>query len=72
LNDSLFRSGLVDELHLTICPLIFGGRDAPTISGGDGCEHLSEAFSLKLVSRRRLGTELFCVFRQSPSRRKAR
>jgi len=31
LNDALFRAGLVDELHLTICPQIFGGRSAPTI-----------------------------------------
>src|SRR5579862_2268917 len=30
LNDALFRAGLVDELHLTICPIIFGGRQAPT------------------------------------------
>ena len=36
LNGALFRAGLVDELHLTICPKIFGGRNAPTIADGTG------------------------------------
>src|SRR6185295_14608257 len=26
LNDALFRAGLVNEVHLTVCPKIFGGR----------------------------------------------
>jgi riboflavin-specific deaminase-like protein len=29
LNAALFRAGLVNELHLTICPTIFGGRRQP-------------------------------------------
>ena len=36
LNDALFRAGLVNELHLTVCPKIFGGRAAPTIADGLG------------------------------------
>jgi riboflavin biosynthesis pyrimidine reductase len=30
---SLIEAGLVDELHLTVCPRIFGGRGAPTLTG---------------------------------------
>ena len=30
---SLLVAGLVDELHLTLCPRVFGGTGAPTISG---------------------------------------
>ncbi len=65
LNDALFRAGLVDELHLTICPRLIGGRLAPTIADGLGFPHLSEAFQLHLASTKRVGDELFCVFRRA-------
>jgi riboflavin-specific deaminase-like protein len=63
LNAALFRAGLVDELHLTICAKIFGGRLAPTIAEGLGAEHLADAARLRLVSTRRIGDELFVTFR---------
>jgi riboflavin-specific deaminase-like protein len=66
LNDALFRAGLVDELHLTLCPRIIGGRQAPTIADGLGFPHLSEAFPLQLASSKRVRDELFCVFRRTP------
>jgi riboflavin-specific deaminase-like protein len=62
-NDALFRAGLVDELHLTICPKIFGGRHAPTLADAAGCHHLADAAELTLKSFRREGDELFLVFR---------
>ena len=62
LNDALFRAGLVDELHLTLCPRIFGGRTAPTIAGGRGFARLADAAQFKLVSSRRRGDELFLVY----------
>jgi len=62
LNDALFRAGLVDELHLTLCPRLIGGRRAPTIADGLGFEHLPDAFHLRLTSTKRVGDELFCVF----------
>ncbi len=62
LNDALFRAGLVDELHLTICPRVIGGKHAPTIADGLGFARLNDAFQLKLTSTKRVGDELFCVF----------
>jgi riboflavin-specific deaminase-like protein len=62
LNGALFRAGLVSELHLTVCPKIIGGRDAPTISDGTGGLKLSDATRLALKSTRRIGDELFLVY----------
>lgn len=63
LNDALFRAGLVNELHLTVCPKIFGGRNAPTIADGLGAACLAHATPLELASSRRVGDEMFLVYR---------
>jgi 2,5-diamino-6-(ribosylamino)-4(3H)-pyrimidinone 5'-phosphate reductase len=63
LNDALFRAGLVNELHLTLCPKIFGGRDAPTIADASGVSKLADACRLSLKKARRVGDELFLTFR---------
>jgi riboflavin-specific deaminase-like protein len=36
LNFSMFELGFVDEVYLTICPYIFGGRTAPSPVDGGG------------------------------------
>jgi 2,5-diamino-6-(ribosylamino)-4(3H)-pyrimidinone 5'-phosphate reductase len=66
LNDALFRAGLVAEIHLTICPKIFGSRTAPTIADGRGFQRLADAGRFKIRSIRQFEGELFTVF----SRRK--
>jgi riboflavin-specific deaminase-like protein len=63
INSGLFAAGVVDELYLTICPKIFGGRDAPTIVDGLGIENLSDATALRLSSLRRIGDELYLVYK---------
>jgi 2,5-diamino-6-(ribosylamino)-4(3H)-pyrimidinone 5'-phosphate reductase len=68
LHDALIGAGLVDELHLTLSPRIFGGRSAPTIADGAGFTTLASAFPLQLTGARRVGQELFLTFhRHSPS-----
>jgi riboflavin-specific deaminase-like protein len=61
-NAALFRARLVNELYLTICPVIFGGRHAPTLADGDGIERLEDAIRLKLKKFERIGDELYCVY----------
>ena len=62
LNEALFRASLVDEIHLTICPKIFGGRQAPTISEGIGFPILAQAEAFRIQSIKRFKDELFTVF----------
>jgi len=62
LNDAMFRAGLVDEINLTICPKIFGGRSAPTIAEGHGFQRLANAEKFELTSIKRKKGELFTVF----------
>jgi riboflavin-specific deaminase-like protein len=67
-NDGLFRAGLVDEIHLTVCPFIVGGRAAPTIADGRGFPRLPLAARFRLASRRRVGDELFLRYIREPVR----
>ena len=62
INDALLRANLVDEIYLTLCPKIFGGRTAPTLADGAGAVSLADATKLKLKSRRRVGDELFLCY----------
>ena len=62
LNGSLFRDGLVNELHLTVCPKVFGGREAPTIADGPRALKLAAADRLSLKSVKRSGNELFLTY----------
>jgi len=63
LNEVLFRHHVVDEVYLTLCPLLFGGHYAPTMVDGKGVESLGEATRLRLKSLKRVGDELFLVYR---------
>ena len=63
LNGALFRAGLVDELHVTVCPRIFGGRQAATIVEGEGVDRLGDAIRLELESAKRVGGEMYLVYR---------
>ena len=63
INDALFRAGLVNEVHMTVCPFVFGGRTAPTLADGAGFQSLADAAQLTLTSQRRIGDEMYLVYR---------
>ena len=69
LNFELLRLGLVDELHLTVCPRVIGGRDAPTIADGEGFASLAKTVNLKMTRQRRIGDELFTTWCVRPKAR---
>ena len=62
LNASLFRQGLVDELYLTLCPLVIGGARSPSLCDGLGFA-LSDAPRLSLIEQRQVEGELFLRYR---------
>jgi riboflavin-specific deaminase-like protein len=68
IHGALVRGDLLDELHLTICPKIFGGRTAPTIADGIGVERLANATQFQLKSWRLEKDELFTVFKRRKTR----
>jgi riboflavin-specific deaminase-like protein len=63
INAALFEAGLVNEIHLTLCPVIFGGATAPTLADGKGFDTLAGAARLELASQKRVADELFLVYR---------
>ena len=62
INGALFCEDLVDEIYLTLCPIVFGGRGAPTMADGQGFEKLEDVTRLKLKARSRIADELYLVF----------
>ncbi len=62
LNAALLRAGLVNRLFLTVCPLILGGRKAPTLAGGLDPSHLDDSVRLRLDSMQRKSGELFLEY----------
>lgn len=59
---SLLVANLVDELYLTICPLILGGRDAPTPVEGTGFS-VCQSPRWQLIETRSLNHEVFLHYR---------
>jgi riboflavin-specific deaminase-like protein len=63
----LFRSfvdlGLIDQLNLTIAPYLFGGRDAPTLTGLSRT-FLGQSMPFRLTKMRVVGEECFLTYRR--------
>ncbi len=59
---SVLAAGLIDELWLTVCPLILGGADAPTPVEGKGfLAYLAP--KLELLTVKQVGGEVFLHYR---------
>jgi len=62
---SLLEQGLVDQLNLTIAPNLFGGADAPTLTGLSK-EFLPKSVHCSLLDMRVIGDECFLTYRIRP------
>ena len=61
-NAALIRAGVVDEMHITVCPLVLRGGHAPTICDGDGAKSVAGATRLKLKAIKVIKGELFLTY----------
>lgn len=59
---ALLEADLIDELHLTVCPILLGGKDAPTPVAGAGFLQ-KQAPHLELISVKQIEGELFLHYR---------
>ena len=59
----LMEADLIDDLWLTICPLIIGGKNSPTPCDGDGFT-LENAPRFTLISQQTIDNEVFLHYRR--------
>ncbi len=62
LTAALLHQNLIDELYVTVCPLLLGGATAPTLVDGDGFL-TALAPRLELLDHRIAGDEVFLHYR---------
>ncbi len=63
---ALLAADAIDELYLTLCPLVLGGTTAPTLCAGAGWPE-AIAPRLRLLSAEPVGDEVFLHYRVLPS-----
>ncbi len=64
---SILALDLIDELWLTICPIIFGGNNSPTPVGGIGLLQ-SQGKKLKLLEVKQIDQEVFLHYQVQGAR----
>jgi len=64
---SLLERGLVDQLNLTIAPFLFGGKNAPTLTGVN-LKFLPRSVRCSLKEMKIIGDECFLTYRISHKR----
>lgn len=65
---ALLEEDLVDQLNLTIAPYLFGGADAPTLTGLSK-DFLPKSVRCSLTEMRTVGEECFLTYRIKHSRK---
>lgn len=69
-NALFVESGMVDEIYMTICPVLAGGVQAPTPVDGKGL-NAGTLSRLRLMETYQGGDEVFCRYQVMPAAAKA-
>ena len=59
------KNGLVDELSVFIAPIIIGGKNSPTLAGGEGALSPQKIIKMRLVESKKLGDGILLKFHPS-------
>lgn len=59
------KNNLVDEISVFIAPIIIGGKNSPTLAGGEGVMSPKNIIKMKLVEARKLGNGILLRFHPS-------
>lgn len=56
------QAELIDEMHVTLCPLLIGGKTAPSLVGGGGFDK-NTVKKLGLIKQETVGSEIFLHYK---------
>jgi riboflavin-specific deaminase-like protein len=68
---AMLEKRLIDRLYVTLAPLIFGGREAPTLLGPAEHARLPRSIPLHLEALEIIGGEAFAIYRVERAARKS-
>jgi riboflavin-specific deaminase-like protein len=68
---SLAAEGLLDEIHLTVAPVVFGGLTAPTLTGLPDA-FLPEPLDFRIAAMRAIGGECVLHLKRSSKKKRTR
>ena len=61
LNYSLLEQNLIDKLYCFVAPLLFGGKDAPTLMEGAGITEPDQAWAIENMEMKQLENDLLII-----------
>lgn len=60
LAGAAFEAGIIDKVQMYVAPKIIGGKSSRTPVGGNGIAHLADAWKLKDITARQIGSDI-CI-----------